>query len=453
MYPADEYPVRPVGLPGRSTSIGPTAVAAVFDADPYRTVKALFRKGKPEDLERPAATALISRSGGWFRGADVAPDLPRDADVVSEADLRGYAAALARNGFRGPDAWYLNHEANAAYAARAVDGGRLRMPALFLGARYDATCEVVNSRLAEPQRAYVDDLTERMLDCGHWMPQERPAEVNAALRRVAAGPPARRVARRRCGDVGRLRMAVAGSGRPVHMSFDPTHVPAVRLNDGAEIPQFGFGVFQIPAEQTVTAVRTALDAGYRHIDTAQMYGNEAEVGQAIAESGVAREEIFVTTKLDNGCHGYDAAIGALDESLGKLGFDHVDLFLIHWPRPQEGRYVETWTALEKLKADGKASSIGVSNFTVEHLERLAERTGTVPAVNQIELHPQFPQAALRAYHAEHGIATEAWSPIGQGGDLLQDGGSARSPTGTAGRPRRSCCAGTSSSATSCSRSR
>ena len=205
------------------------------------------------------------------------------------------------------------------------------------------------------------------------------------------------------------------------MPFDPTAVPTVRLNDGAEIPQFGFGVFQIPAEETVTAVRTALDAGYRHIDTAQMYGNEAEVGRAIAESGVPREEIFVTTKLNNDGHGYDAALGALDETLRKLGFDHVDLFLIHWPRPQEGRYVETWTALEKLKADGKARSIGVSNFTVEHLERLAERTGTVPAVNQIELHPQFPQAALRAYHAEHGIATEAWSPIGQGGDLLQDG--------------------------------
>jgi 2,5-diketo-D-gluconate reductase A len=216
-------------------------------------------------------------------------------------------------------------------------------------------------------------------------------------------------------------MAAPGSGKQVRMSFDPTGVPVVRLNDGAEIPQFGFGVFQIPAEETVTAVRTALDAGYRHIDTAQMYGNEAEVGRAIAESGVPREEIFVTTKLNNDCHGYDAALGALDESLRKLGFDHVDLFLIHWPRPQEGRYVETWTALEKLKADGKARSIGVSNFTVEHLDRLAVRTGTVPAVNQIELHPQFPQAALRAYHAEHGIATEAWSPIGQGGDLLQDG--------------------------------
>ena len=205
------------------------------------------------------------------------------------------------------------------------------------------------------------------------------------------------------------------------MSIDPTTVPTVRLNDGSHVPQFGFGVFQIPAGETVAAVRTALDAGYRHIDTAQMYGNEAEVGRAIAESDVARDDVFVTTKLDNGCHAYDAAIGALDESLRKLGFDHVDLFLIHWPRPQEGRYVETWTALERLKADGKASSIGVSNFTVEHLERLAERTGTVPAVNQIELHPQFPQAALRAYHAEHGIATEAWSPIGQGGDLLQDG--------------------------------
>jgi 2,5-diketo-D-gluconate reductase A len=204
------------------------------------------------------------------------------------------------------------------------------------------------------------------------------------------------------------------------MSIDPTTVPTVRLNDGSHVPQFGFGVFQIPAGETVAAVRTALDAGYRHIDTAQMYGNEAEVGRAIAESDVARDDVFVTTKLDNGCHAYDAALRALDASLRTLGFDYVDLFLIHWPRPQEGRYVETWTALEKLKADGRARSIGVSNFTIEHLDRLADRTGTVPAVNQIELHPQFPQAALRAYHAEHGIATEAWSPIGQGGDLLQD---------------------------------
>jgi pimeloyl-ACP methyl ester carboxylesterase len=179
-YPVDEFPYGQWDYQAVYLD-RPAEVAAVFDADPYRTVKALFRKGKPEDLERPAATALISRSGGWFRGADVAPDLPRDPEVVTEADLRSYAAALARNGFRGPDAWYLNHEANAAYAARAVEGGRLRMPALFLGARYDATCEVVNSRLAEPQRAYVDDLTERILDCGHWMPQERPAEVNAAL--------------------------------------------------------------------------------------------------------------------------------------------------------------------------------------------------------------------------------------------------------------------------------
>ena len=179
-YPADEYPYGQWDYQAVYRD-RPADVAAVFDADPYRTVKALFRKGKPEDLDRPAATALISRSGGWFRGAAVAPDLPRDADVVTEADLRTYAAALTRNGFSGPDAWYLNHEANAEYAARAVDGGRLRMPALFLGARYDATCEVGTSRLAEPQRQYVDDLTERMLDCGHWMPQERPAEVNAAL--------------------------------------------------------------------------------------------------------------------------------------------------------------------------------------------------------------------------------------------------------------------------------
>jgi soluble epoxide hydrolase / lipid-phosphate phosphatase len=180
MYPADEYPHGQWDYMVFHRD-RPDRVAAVLGADPYRTVKALFRKGKPEDLDRPAPTASITRWGGWFRGADVAPDLPRDVDVVSEADLRVYAAALARNGFLGPDAWYLNHEANVKYSARAVDGGRLRMPALFLGARYDTICEVVNSRLAEPQREYVDDLTERLLDGGHWMAQERPAEVNAAV--------------------------------------------------------------------------------------------------------------------------------------------------------------------------------------------------------------------------------------------------------------------------------
>jgi 2,5-diketo-D-gluconate reductase A len=200
-----------------------------------------------------------------------------------------------------------------------------------------------------------------------------------------------------------------------------TQVPNVRLNNGVEIPQFGFGVFQVPEDETVQTVRAALDAGYRHIDTAQMYGNEEGVGQALKESGLSRDDVFVTTKLNNDGHGYDAALRRLDESLGRLGLDHVDLYLIHWPRPHDDRYVETWRGFEKAVGEGKTRSIGVSNFTVEHLDRLAERTGTVPAVNQIELHPQFPQAQLRAYHAEHGIATEAWSPIGQGGELLQDG--------------------------------
>ncbi len=198
-------------------------------------------------------------------------------------------------------------------------------------------------------------------------------------------------------------------------------VPTIRLNNGVTIPQFGFGVFQIPPRDTVAAVRVALEAGYRHLDTAQMYGNEAEVGRAIAESGIPRDEIFVTTKLNNDGHGADAATGAFDESLRRLGLDHVDLFLIHWPRPREDRYVETWTAFEKLAADGRARAIGVSNFTVEHLERLASETATVPAVNQVELNPRFAQPELRAYHAAHGIATEAWGPIGQGGDLLDDG--------------------------------
>ena len=188
-----------------------------------------------------------------------------------------------------------------------------------------------------------------------------------------------------------------------------------------EIPQFGFGVFQVPPDQTAETVRAAFDAGYRHIDTAQMYGNEEGVGKALAESGLSRDEVFVTTKLNNDGHGHDAAIRKLDESLEKLGTDHVDLYLIHWPRPRDDRYVETWQGFEKALSEGKTRAIGVSNFTVAHLERLAKETGTVPAVNQIELHPRFTQDELRTYHAGHGIATEAWSPIGQGGELLQDG--------------------------------
>ena len=197
-------------------------------------------------------------------------------------------------------------------------------------------------------------------------------------------------------------------------------VPTIRLDNGVQIPQFGFGVFQVPPEETAATVRAAFDAGYRHIDTAQMYGNEEGVGRALAESGLPRDEVFVTTKLNNDGHGYDAAIRRLDESLQRLGTDHVDLYLIHWPRPREDRYVETWRAFEKALAEGKTRSIGVSNFTVAHLERLAKETETVPAVNQVELHPRFAQTELRAYHAEHGIATEAWSPIGQGKGLLDD---------------------------------
>jgi 2,5-diketo-D-gluconate reductase A len=199
-----------------------------------------------------------------------------------------------------------------------------------------------------------------------------------------------------------------------------TQVPTVRLNNGVEIPQFGFGVFQVPPEDTARTVRAAFDAGYRHIDTAQMYGNEEGVGRALAESGLARDEVFLTTKLNNDGHGYDAAQQRLDESLKKLGTDHVDLYLIHWPRPRDDRYVETWKGLEKAVAEGRTRAIGVSNFTVEHLDRLAAETETVPAVNQVELHPRFTQAELRAYHARHGIATEAWSPIGQGQGLLDD---------------------------------
>ncbi len=197
-------------------------------------------------------------------------------------------------------------------------------------------------------------------------------------------------------------------------------VPTITLNDGVRIPQLGFGTFQIDPARTAETVKAALDTGYRHVDTAQMYGNEEGVGKAIADSGIARDELFVTTKLNNDGHGRDEALKRLEESLDKLGLEYVDLYLIHWPQPGQDRYVETWQGFEDAKKEGRARSIGVSNFNPHHLDRLAAETSTVPSVNQIELHPQMGQAALREYHRNHGIATEAWSPIGQGKGLLED---------------------------------
>jgi 2,5-diketo-D-gluconate reductase A len=198
-------------------------------------------------------------------------------------------------------------------------------------------------------------------------------------------------------------------------------VPTIELGDGHTIPQLGFGVFQIPPEETAEAVRRAFDVGYRHIDTAQMYGNESEVGEAVRASGLDRADIFVTTKLSNSHHRPSDAREAFDRSLSELGSDYVDLFLIHWPLPMlyDGDYVSTWKTLEELQAEGRARSIGVSNFQVDHLERLAAECDVVPAVNQIELHPYFQNEEVRRYGEAHGIATQAWSPIAQG-EVLDD---------------------------------
>ena len=196
-----------------------------------------------------------------------------------------------------------------------------------------------------------------------------------------------------------------------------TTVPTLTLNNGTSIPQLGFGTFQITPETTKAATLAALEAGYRHIDTAEMYGNEKEVGEAIAASGIARADIYVTSKLNNGFHDRADALAAFDRTLEALGFDYLDLFLIHWPLPAVGDYVATWKAMEEMQSSGRVRTIGVSNFQQAHLQRLFDETDTVPAVNQIEVHPYLTQDSLRAFNTEHGIATEAWSPLAQGAVL------------------------------------
>lgn len=194
----------------------------------------------------------------------------------------------------------------------------------------------------------------------------------------------------------------------------------ITLNNGVQIPQLGFGVWQVPDDEAERAVTVALEAGYRSIDTAKLYFNEEGVGRAIKASGIPRDDLFVTTKLWNDEHDYDTALRAFDASLARLGLEVLDLYLIHWPVPKQDKYPDAWRALEKLYVDGRVRAIGVSNFTETHLRRLFESGGVVPALNQVELSPQLAQAPLRAFHAEHGIATEAWSPLGSGKGLLDE---------------------------------
>ena len=199
-----------------------------------------------------------------------------------------------------------------------------------------------------------------------------------------------------------------------------TAVPALPFHDGRSVPQLGYGVWQVEDEVAADVVRQAIDAGYRHIDTAAGYQNEGGVGRAVKAADVPREDLFITTKLANEDQGFDSAKAALDASLEKLDTDYVDLYLIHWASPQRGKYLESWKALIELQQEGKAKSIGVSNFPIPQLEEIIAETGVVPVMHQIELHPEFQQSELRRYHAEKGILTEAWSPLGQGGDILKD---------------------------------
>lgn len=198
-----------------------------------------------------------------------------------------------------------------------------------------------------------------------------------------------------------------------------TQQTTISLNDGRAIPQIGLGVWRTPNDKAADAVATALSTGYRHVDTASVYENEDGVGEGLRRSDVPRDDIFLTTKVWNVDQGFDATLRAFDASLGRLGLDHVDLYLIHWPAPKLGHYVETWKALIRLREEGRAKSIGVSNFAAEHLDRLISETGMAPALNQIELHPRFQQKAMREANAERGIATQSWSPLGQG-QLLSD---------------------------------
>jgi 2,5-diketo-D-gluconate reductase A len=193
-----------------------------------------------------------------------------------------------------------------------------------------------------------------------------------------------------------------------------TSVPTIRLNNGVEIPQLGFGVFQIPPDQTAEATRTALEVGYRHIDTAQMYGNEKGVGEGVRDSGIPREEVFVTSKLNNNRQTRDDILRSFDESLAALGFDQLDLFLVHWPLPSVSDYVARWKVMEEIYASGRARAIGVSNFQPHHLRNLFADTEVRPAVNQVEVHPYLANDEVRTFGAQHEIVTEAWSPIAKG---------------------------------------
>src|SRR4051794_4084780 len=364
------------GGAGRGAKVG--AWAGTLSGPPRRDPARATGRPRPAPAARPPNSAAATRTPGAHAGARPPGDGAEAADVdAADAHAgRDRVAAPVVVRIRDDDGRAGGHEEEPQHEER--EPAAARAAAGFAPARGGAA---LMDRGVHPDRV--------------------PHARGKPCQPRCAGP--------------RVVRATTGNGEDMTTSTD--RVPRIPLRGDTEIPQLGFGVFQVPPEDTADVVARAFETGYRHIDTAEGYENEEGVGAAIRASGLAREDVFVTTKCPNSKHGYDEARGALQGSLERLGLDFVDLYLIHWPIPSKDRYIETWKAFVDMQKEGLTRSIGVSNFQPDHLRRIIDETGVTPAINQVELHPRLQQAALRRVHDELGVVTEAWSPLAQGAVL------------------------------------